>query len=626
MWKLSWIKSGSQSDPDSGDNSEDHSSTYRGSAMGCAETDSGGAPTLMIDSAPSEGAPMCPRSITSAYTPTSPLSLSQPSSMRSFTKLSAGQPSSYPSSRLPPMGVTAPVPPGQGSIKRKDSFVSSTGRLTEVERTTPMDGKLDFLTYLPYEIAMVIVIYADFPAITTISEVSRSWNRFAHDNSVWRRLFLQQKEWRTQRALTTAGNHAAKHRNVLANSNPGLYATGSSPSSLLSTSAGVSGTNTPRIGDDSLSTATAASTLTDRILSAYTGSSLRPAINLQHMVAPSPTLSMISGFAGQQQRQQQQQLQPPQRRATADWRYLFQQRIELDRHWLKGIADIQVLAGHADSVYCVQYDHEKIVTGSRDRTIKIWDAETMQCLRTMTGHTASVLCLKYNDSALVTGSSDATVIVWDWETGNPRLRLSSHAAGVLDVAFNEDHIVSCSKDCTIKVWRRDSGKLLRTMAGHRGPVNAVQLHGNKIVSASGDSLIKMWDLKTGALIRTFTGHTRGLACVQFDGKTIVSGSSDQLIKVWDADSGRCKQTLRGHKDLVRTLHFDGGRRAVSGSYDQTIKVWDIVTGECTLDLKDVHTSWVFDVQFTASRIVSTSQDQKIVIWDFAKGLDVAAIN
>ncbi|KAJ2000209.1 hypothetical protein H4R26_004729 [Coemansia thaxteri] len=136
----------------------------------------------------------------------------------------------------------------------------------------------------------------------------------------------------------------------------------------------------------------------------------------------------------------------------------------------------------------------------------------------------------------------------------------------------------------------------------------------------------MWDLKTGELLRTFAGHTRGLACVQFDGKTIVSGSSDQLIKVWEADSGQCIQTLRGHKDLVRTLHFTGGRRAVSGSYDQTIKVWDIVSGECTLDLKDVHTSWVFDVQFDTSRIVSTSQDQKIVIWDFSKELHVSDID
>ncbi|KAJ2424409.1 hypothetical protein GGF41_002795, partial [Coemansia sp. RSA 2531] len=100
----------------------------------------------------------------------------------------------------------------------------------------------------------------------------------------------------------------------------------------------------------------------------------------------------------------------------------------------------------------------------------------------------------------------------------------------------------------------------------------------------------------------------------------------KLDKNWKNGIADIHTTLRGHKDLVRTLHFNGGRRAVSGSYDQTIKVWDIVSGECTLDLKDVHTSWVFDVQFSTSRIVSTSQDQKIVIWDFSKGLDVSDID
>ncbi|KAJ2389311.1 hypothetical protein H4S02_002428 [Coemansia sp. RSA 2611] len=614
MWKLSWIKSGSQ--PESGSNdSSDDSDLDQPMSMEYTGPSAGTPPAVTIEKAPGNGVTIY-QGGTSAYTPTSPLSLSQPSSMRSFIKLTHSQASSCPSNRGPPGSAHMPASPARNGIKRKDSIVSSTGRPVDIKSIVPADGKLDFLTYLPYEIAMVIVIHADFPAIAIISQVSRSWNRFSRDNAVWRRLFLQQRDWRTPRALATAYGNSRKLKRGRGDSGNGSHVNLCySPASALSPA--TSGMNTPRVGDDPLVAPDIATPLTNRILSAYSGSSLRPAIHLQHMVAPSPTLSMTGGFVGQQQ----------QSRAVApDWRYLFQQRTELDRHWSAGIADVHILTGHADSVYCVQYDYDKIVTGSRDRTVKVWDCSSFQCLRTMAGHDASVLCLKYDESVLVTGSSDATVIVWDWETGMPRLRLVSHAAGVLDVAFNDEHVVSCSKDCTIKVWRRSDGKLLRTMAGHRGPVNAVQLHDNRIVSASGDSLIKMWDLKTGELIRTFTGHTRGLACVQFDGKTIVSGSSDQLIKVWDAETGQCTQTMRGHKDLVRTLHFAGGNRAVSGSYDQTIKVWDISTGECTLDLKDVHTSWVFDVQFSASKIISTSQDQKIVIWDFAKGLDVGDVS
>ncbi|KAJ1936740.1 hypothetical protein FBU59_004960, partial [Linderina macrospora] len=327
--------------------------------------------------------------------------------------------------------------------------------------------QIDFLSNLPYEIAVVIVIYADFPAITNIAQVSKSWRRFARDNAVWRRMFLQQSEWRTPRALAAAGCRGSlKHRSAGNSAVP-------SPASAI---------NTPRIGDsDAISVFGhrngALPELPARhILSAYTGSSLRPAITLQHMIAPSPSPSQVSEFGG--------------RLVGADWQHLFQQRRLLDQHWNKGISDVHVVAGHADSVYCVQFDHDKIVTGSRDRTIKVWDSRTLLCMRTLAGHDASVLCLKYDETTLVTGSSDSTIIIWDWESGVPLLRLVSHAAGVLDVAFDDTHIVSCSKDCTIKVWERKTGKLLRTMVGHRGPVNAVQLKGDRIVSASGDSLIK----------------------------------------------------------------------------------------------------------------------------------------
>lgn len=490
-------------------------------------------------------------------------------------------------------------------MKRRDSFVSN---ISNTMLSCSTDGTVDFLTCLPYEIAMLVVIHADYPAIKNIAEVSRSWNRFAKDNAVWRRLFLQQPEWRTMRALVSAGYHSNGKRNR-GRGRPLEVTTNSGFNSPLLT-----GNDTPRIGDEDAAVhrPIPSTTAMQNVLSSYSGTSLRPALSLQHMAAPSPTPNMVRGHGG--------------RLVGADWRYLFYQRLQLDQNWERGNTDVHVLNGHADSVYCVQYDHDKIVTGSRDRTIKLWDISTFQCLRTLKGHQASVLCLKYDDTHLVTGSSDSTVIIWNWETGTPEQRLVSHSAGVLDVAFDKDHVVSCSKDCTIKIWHRKTGKLLRTLTGHRGPVNAVQLRANRIVSASGDSLIKMWDLKTGEHLRTFSGHTRGLACVQYDGHTIVSGSSDQTIRVWNAETGECQRTLKGHKDLVRTLHFVGGRRAVSGSYDQTVKVWDIRTGKCTLDLKDTHTSWVFDVQFDASRVVSTSQDQKIIVWDFGNKLDISNIN
>ncbi|KAG0018387.1 hypothetical protein BGZ81_010262 [Podila clonocystis] len=286
---------------------------------------------------------------------------------------------------------------------------------------------------------------------------------------------------------------------------------------------------------------------------------------------------------------------------SPNWKKLCKDRLELDRRW-RTRPEKSVLFGHEDSVYCIQFDNEKIVTGSRDTTIKFWDANTFQCIHTLHGHSRSVLCLQYNDKIMVSGSSDNNILVWDMVELKPIARLRDHTSGVLDVCFDEHYIVSCSKDSTIKVWDVETKVLLRTMTGHRGPVNAVQLYKGQVASASGDGLVKLWNVETGRCIRDFIGHERGLACVQFDGKLIISGSNDKTIRVWDAATGQCIKILTGHEHLVRTLHFDK-QMIVSGSYDHTVKVWDLETGQCTLNLDEGHSSWVFDVQFSASRIV-----------------------
>ncbi|KAI9483032.1 MAG: WD40-repeat-containing domain protein [Benjaminiella poitrasii] len=310
---------------------------------------------------------------------------------------------------------------------------------------------------------------------------------------------------------------------------------------------------------------------------------------------------------------------------TTDYRTLYERKLELLERWKHGEqVKMQAIMGHNDSIYCVQFDGTKIVTGSRDRTIKFWRTTSgtgVECYRTLRGHIASVLCLQYDDRILVSGSSDHTVRVWSMQSFDVILCLRGHDSGVLDVCFDEHRIASCSKDATIRVWERRSGQALLRLLGHRGPVNAIQFHGTRLVSASGDAVIKLWDLESGLCLRDFVGHSHGLACIGFDGKKIVSGSNDNKIKVWNADTGECILTCEGHTGLVRSLHFDKDK-IVSGSYDQSIRIWNIHTGECLKTFTRCHKSWVFDVTFNETKIISTSQDQRILIIDFAYNMDI----
>lgn len=346
------------------------------------------------------------------------------------------------------------------------------------------------------------------------------------------------------------------------------------------------------------------------------------------------------------------------------WEKMYQARQQIEKNWAAGKGKAIYMAGHTDSVYCVQFDEHKIITGSRDRTIRVWDINTFKCLKVIGGptvrpvpgpkvlrtveypyyhhaqpsmngtregndiyhvpsdfHTQSILCLQYDDEILVTGSSDCDLIVWNVKTFEPIKRLRRHNGGVLDVAFDSKHIVSCSKDCTIVVWDRKTLEPIRVLQGHRGPVNAVQLRGNLLVSASGDGVAKLWDLgkDTGNCVKDFPQKDRGLAAVEFsdDAKYVLAGGNDHVTYKFEVASGNEVGTFMGHSQLVRSLFLDSqNNRVVSGSYDLDLRVYNFETGQSVAVFPEWTTSWMLAAKCDYRRIVSTSQDGRILIIDF----------
>ncbi|KAI8067528.1 WD40-repeat-containing domain protein [Gongronella butleri] len=308
-----------------------------------------------------------------------------------------------------------------------------------------------------------------------------------------------------------------------------------------------------------------------------------------------------------------------------DWRYWYMQRHRLEQRWRLGQVSASYLLDHTDGVYCVQFDDRKVVSGSRDCTIKIWDAVSFQCVRTLVGHDGSVLCLQYNQDYLISGSSDMTLIVWCMRTLQQVKRITGHTAKISDLCFNDKYVISGARDNMIRITRVGTWETVRVIHNaHSGHVNAVKMHGSMFVSASKDSTIKLWDIESGQPLQQFNGHTHPVTCVAFDGSTIVSGSQDNTIRIWNAKTGECVRTLEGHLGLVRALSFSQGR-IVSASYDQSIRVWDMETGLCTLNFQSGHSRWVFDVKFDEKRIVSASQDHRILVMDFANGIDTRCI-
>jgi WD40 repeat protein len=122
------------------------------------------------------------------------------------------------------------------------------------------------------------------------------------------------------------------------------------------------------------------------------------------------------------------------------------------------LTEIHTLRGHTDEVstVAVSADGKWLVSGSRDKAIRIWDLKTGTCLNTLQGHTDAVtsVAVSADSQRLVSASFDKTIRIWDLKTGTCLNTLRGHTNWVWSVAVSADgqRLVSASNDKTIKIW------------------------------------------------------------------------------------------------------------------------------------------------------------------------------
>jgi WD40 repeat protein len=101
------------------------------------------------------------------------------------------------------------------------------------------------------------------------------------------------------------------------------------------------------------------------------------------------------------------------------------------------------------------YTDKVLASASGDSTLKVWDLETGNCLRTLKGHTDEVICMKLNGNRLVSGSSDHSVRIWDIAVGKCERTLRGHSDWVYSLDMQGNHIYSASWDGSLRIWEID---------------------------------------------------------------------------------------------------------------------------------------------------------------------------
>ena len=298
--------------------------------------------------------------------------------------------------------------------------------------------------------------------------------------------------------------------------------------------------------------------------------------------------------------------------------------------------ELRIFAGHTEGVRSVAFspDGRLAISGSGDGTLKLWDVATGRELKSLKGHKGGVYSAAFSpDGRLaLSGSADKTLKLWDVATGRELKSVVGHDKAVRSVAFSPDGrlALSGSEDKTLKLWELATGRELKSFASYNGLAPAVFSPDGRFVLSGGDHhALKLWEVTTGHELKTFPGHTGVIFSVAFsaDGKQALSGGADKIAILWDVASARELKIFTGHRPQgiveggVYSVAFSpNGRLALTGSHDKTAKLWELATGR---ELKGFagHTEWVTSVAFSPDGRLALSGgvDKTLKLWDLATG-------
>ncbi|EJF58655.1 WD40 repeat-like protein [Dichomitus squalens LYAD-421 SS1] len=296
---------------------------------------------------------------------------------------------------------------------------------------------------------------------------------------------------------------------------------------------------------------------------------------------------------------------------------------------------------HSNRVRAVSFspDGRHVVSGSDDATIRIWSTEESTSVESPgdvssdssdSAPTSSVRSLAYSPDGrrIISGSLDGTIDVWDADTGKSiGGHLKGHSRRITRIRFSPDggRFVSSSGDHTLRVWDSTTLQPLREpLHGHTDWVQDIDYSpdGRRIVSCSHDGTIRIWDAETyECLLGPLYGHKDWVTCIAWspDGKHIASGSWDRTVRVWDAETGHAVgKPFRGHKGWVLSVSWSmDGRYVLSSSEDGTIRFWDTEKWEEEGEPLRGHADAVYNVMYTPDyqQIVSGGEDGTIWMWD-----------
>lgn len=248
-------------------------------------------------------------------------------------------------------------------------------------------------------------------------------------------------------------------------------------------------------------------------------------------------------------------------------------------------------------------------------------------MRVISGHLGWVRCcaVEPGNEWFVTGSADRTIKIWDLASGTLKLSLTGHISAIraLAVSSRQPYLFSAGEDKQVKCWDLEQNKVIRHYHGHLSAVYSMALHPTLDVVMTGgrDGVVRVWDMRTKAQVHCLTGHTNTISSIvtRSTDPQVISGSHDSTVRLWDLAAGRSMCTLTNHKKSVRAVANHPKENTFASASPDNIKQWYLPNGKFIQNLPG-HNSVINSLAVNHDGVlVSAADNGTMSFWDYRTG-------
>ena len=292
---------------------------------------------------------------------------------------------------------------------------------------------------------------------------------------------------------------------------------------------------------------------------------------------------------------------------------------------------LQTLEGHTGIVNSVAFslDGKRIISASKDRTLKIWDTTTGACQKTLQGHNDDVtaVAISLDGKQVVSASWEGTIKLWDFATGTCQKTFEEHYQHVTSLAFSPDGSQLASVSVDMIVTLRDlAGNYRRTLDFNNDNASsmALSVDGRQLLVGLHDGTAELWDLlpPTPTHQKIFKTHRNAVlrVAISRNGQQIATVLAGDTVVLWDTGTGAYLRTIKTRFGIQDLVTFSPDARQIATTCVQgargKVEVCDAVTG-AHLNLLEGHSGPITAVTFSADgqQLATASADTTVKLWN-----------